>query len=193
MVRLLRIRSLQQMGFALDEIRECLDDKSFTPVRVLDMHLNRLRERLDQTGRLCHRLETLLQHLRGEQEVSVGEFLQAIEEMTMFEKYYTPEQLKQLEERRKQVGEDRIREVEAEWPRLIAEVRAEMAKGTDPADPKVLTLAARWQALVEEFTGGDEGIRQSLKSMYTNEPEASERQGLDPEIMSYVGRSMRRD
>ena len=53
-------------------------------------------------------------------------------------------------------------------------------------------LATRWQALVEEFTGGDPGIRGALKNMYANEPQAQERQGLDPEIMNYVGRSLGR-
>ncbi len=38
----------------------------------------------------------------------------------MFEKYYTPEQMEWFQQRRLQVGEERIREVEAEWPRLIA-------------------------------------------------------------------------
>jgi hypothetical protein len=50
--------------------------------------------------------------------VSVEEFLRTIKEVTMseqFSKYYTPEQLQQLAERRGVVGEQRIREVEAEW------------------------------------------------------------------------------
>ena len=36
--------------------------------------------------------------------------------------WHTPEQMEKLEDRRKVVTEERIREVEAEWPVLIAEV-----------------------------------------------------------------------
>jgi MerR family transcriptional regulator, thiopeptide resistance regulator len=36
--------------------------------------------------------------------------------MSMFEKYYTPEQLQQLEERRQQLGDETIKQVESEGP-----------------------------------------------------------------------------
>ncbi len=108
----------------------------------------------------------------------------------MYERYYTPEQLQQLEERRRELGEDRIREVEAEWPRLMAEVQAELDRGTDPCDARVQALAARWKGLVEEFTGGNEGIRQSLGNLYQNEDNV---RGMDMAsmrpMMEYVGRA----
>ena len=86
--------------------------------------------------------------------------------MNRVEKYYTPEQMEWLKERRETVGDERIREVEAEWPRLMAEVRAAIDAGTDPSDPHVQALAARWQGLVQEFTDGNPGIEKSLRTMY---------------------------
>ena len=71
-------------------------------------------------------------------------------------------QMVYLEQRGRQVGEARIREVEAEWPRLMAEM-GRVERGTDRADPRVQELARRWRALIEEFKGGDPGIRQSLE------------------------------
>ena len=109
----------------------------------------------------------------------------------MFEKYYTPEQLKELEERRNLVGEERIREVENEWPHLMAEVRAELDRGTDPADPRVQALADRWMALVQEFTGGNPGISDSLGRMYQQESTVA---GMDTapirELGEYITRAM---
>ena len=108
----------------------------------------------------------------------------------MFEKYYTKEQLDQLAERREVVGEERIQEVEAEWPRLMAEVGREMEKGTPPTDPKVQELARRWNALIEEFTGGDPGIRNSLGQMYASEENVA---GMDVgpirEMGEYLGKA----
>src|SRR5262249_30294735 len=132
-VRLLQIRSLRQLGFSLDEIREFLKRRAFSPRRVLEKHAARLREEAEAKRRLCDRLEALAEKMRSAEDVPVEEFLSAIEEMTMFEKYYTPEQLKELKERAEKIGPARIKEVEAEWPKLMAEVRAEMEKGTDPS------------------------------------------------------------
>ncbi|MCA8975198.1 MAG: MerR family transcriptional regulator, partial [Planctomycetes bacterium] len=57
--RLLRIRSLQQLGMTLDEIRACLDDREFTVVEVLDRNIVRLRQQAAESERLCARLERL--------------------------------------------------------------------------------------------------------------------------------------
>src|SRR5262245_45766884 len=168
--RLLTIRSLQQMGFSLEEIRSCLDDRRIPLVRVLEMHVARLREQLDRTRRLCERIDLVVDQLRANRGPPLGEILKTIEEIDMLEKYYTPEQLAELKERGDELGPERIKAVEAEWPRLIAAVRAEMDKGTPPTDPKVQALAKRWNELIEMFTGGNPGIRESLARMYQNEP-----------------------
>ena len=46
-----------------------------------------------------------------------------------FEKYYTPEQLQYLEERRREIGEERIRAAEAEWAELIHGASARLDGG----------------------------------------------------------------
>jgi len=80
----------------------------------------------------------------------------------MIERHYTREQLEWLAERREQIGEEAIKEVEAEWTRLIAAVRERMDAGADPADPAVQKLAARWRELVAMFHGNNEGIREAV-------------------------------
>ena len=84
----------------------------------------------------------------------------------------------------------RIREVEAEWPRLIAEMKFEMEAGTDPAGERVQELTRRWQALVAEFTGGNPEIAATVKRMYENEPEVRDRAGVDPALFEYVSRAI---
>src|SRR4029077_10706845 len=116
--------------------------------------------------RPADRLEAPSDALDKAEIAAADEFLTTIEEMTMIEKYYTPEQLEYLRKRREEAGEageERIRQGPALWADLIAAFRAEMEKGTDPADPKVQALEKRRQGLVNEFTGGDPGIEQSLK------------------------------
>ncbi len=168
-VRLQQIKSLRQLGFSLEEIRACLDRPDFSPHRVIELHIARLREQIALQQGLCARLEALAEGLRSAGEVSVEAFLHTIEVISMVEKYYTPEQLEELKERRQTLGEERIRQVEAEWPELMAQVRAEMDKGTDPADERVQGLARRWMGLINEFTGGNPWIEHSLRTMYRQE------------------------
>ena len=103
--------------------------------------------------------------------------------MSRMERYYTPEQPEQLERRAAALGEDGLRRAEAEWAELIAAVEAERAAGTDPADP----LVERWTGLIEQFTGGDPGIRASLKRMYAAEgPERASRGAVNAATMAYA-------
>ena len=66
---------------------------------MLELHLARLREQIRRQQLLCGRLERIAERLRAAEEVSAEELIQSIEAMTMFEKYYTPEQLEQLAKR----------------------------------------------------------------------------------------------
>mgnify|MGYP001073096332 CR=1 FL=1 len=81
------------------------------------------------------RLEAIAAHMCAAEEVSAAEFMQTIKEINMAEKYYTPEQMEAIKQRGQQLGEERIRQVEAEWPELIAQVRAAIDQGADPASP----------------------------------------------------------
>jgi hypothetical protein len=107
------------------------------------------------------------------------------------EKYYTPEQLEELRKRRAQLGDERIRQVETEWPTLIEQVRAERDRGTPPTDERVRQIAKRRMELVNEFTGGHPGIAQSLGRMWQQEQSIH---GIETaplrELMEYVSKAL---
>src|SRR5436305_6753904 len=98
--RLQQVVSLRQLGFSLEQVRDCLDRPGFSPLEVIGLHVARLREQIELQRKLCERLEGLAAYFRAAGEVSADEFLRAIEEMTMIETYYTPEQLETLRQRR---------------------------------------------------------------------------------------------
>jgi DNA-binding transcriptional MerR regulator len=186
-VRLQQILSLRQMGFSLDQIRDLLDRRGIEPRRVIALHIARLRQQMATQQQLIERLESLAAHCES---ADADEFLKTMEMMTMFEKYYSKEQLETLAKRREMLGEDKMRDVQEEWPRLIASVREEMERGTDPKDPKVQALAKRWQELIEMFTGGDAGITQSLANFYRGEPQFAADQGLGGAVSDYVKKAL---
>jgi hypothetical protein len=154
-------------------VRRCLDRQGFPLERVVRLHLARLKERIELQRRLCDRLESVSSRLTSGEAVSSEEFIETVMEVIdmseRLDRYYTPEQLEYLEQRRNEVGEERIRQVEAEWAELMEQVRAEMEAGTDPSDERVQALAGRWMGLIGEFTGGDPGIARSLGNMWQQE------------------------
>jgi DNA-binding transcriptional MerR regulator len=188
--RLYRVLALRQLGLRLDEVRTLLDDGADLREAVR-RHLADVERRLADQEDLRRRLAALLELLERGDDPGTDDVIATIERMTMLEKYYTREQLAQLEERRRELGDEAIARAEREWVELIEAVEAERRAGTDPADPRVQALAERWQALIEQFTGGDPGIRRSLQRMYEEEGvETASRGAVSPELMAYAQRAI---
>ena len=179
--RLYRIVSLRSLGFPLDAIAQALDSQAFDPKEAVDDHLRRLEAQIAQEQQLLEKLRMLRERLDAD------DFLTTIEELTMRERYYTPEQLDQLEQRRQQLGEDAIKDVEREWGEIFATLKQEMDSGTDPADPRLRPIGDRSRELIEMFTGGDPGIQASLKRMYETEGSEKASRGMaDPAVFAYL-------
>jgi DNA-binding transcriptional MerR regulator len=186
--RLYRLLALRGLGLPLDEIGALLETSAGV-AETVRRHLERVERQATALNELRARLTRLLAALDGEEDSS-QRFLDALEAMSMFEKYYTPEQLGQLEERRQQLGEDEITRVEQEWKDLYAQVREHRERGTDPSDPAVQALVRRSGELIRMFTGGDPGIAASLQRMYEQEGPARASRGVaDPADLEYLERA----
>ena len=181
--RLYRIVSLRSLGFPLEAIAAALDRDGFDARTAVEEHLRGLEDQIERDRALRRTLRSLLDRL------GTDDFLTTIEEMTMHQRYYTPEQLEQLETRRRDLGDRAIKDVEREWGEIFATLRAEMEAGTDPADPRLRPIARRGRELVAMFTGGDPGVKQSLNEMWQNEDPAKLSRGMvDGEVMGYYAK-----
>jgi MerR family transcriptional regulator, thiopeptide resistance regulator len=189
--RLQQVVSLRNVGIPLEQIRNLLDRRGTSARDVISLHLDRLREQMRLQQALCARLEAVAARLDQAGTVSADELIQTIEATTMLEKYYTPEQQAELKARAEALGPEQIASVEAEWPRLMAQVQAELDGGTDPAEPRVQALAARWMELVQAFTGGNPGIAAAARNVWQQE---STVHGIDTgnmrALMAYVQRAL---
>ena len=189
--RLYQIVALRQLGMGLEQIGAVLEGAA-DPMHVVKQHLEAIERALDLHGELRDRLLAVLATLDRSEEPTTDEFLEAVEVMSKMEQYYTPEQLTQLEERRKELGEDGMLRAQQEWGDLIDEAKALKDSGVDPTDARVQAIVTRWNELIEAFTGGDPGIRASLRKMYESEgPEKASRNMVDPELMEWVARAQR--
>lgn len=191
--RLQRIVSLRHVGLSLEEIGDCLDRPGYSLERVLEMQLHRLDEAAARQQRLRGLLEHLRDRLRSSGGATLDELTRTIEVTMSYDKYYTPDQLRQLERRREELGDRRMEEVQREWKELFAAYGDAMDRGLDPASREVQALARRSAALIEEFTGGDPAIRESLGSMYRAEGADNVLEGhgmqMRPGLWEFMGRA----
>ncbi|MFN2499125.1 MAG: TipAS antibiotic-recognition domain-containing protein, partial [Pyrinomonadaceae bacterium] len=79
-----------------------------------------------------------------------------------------------------------------DWAVLIREVEAAVKAGEDPTSDKAQGVAARWMALVENFTGGNRAIQEGLNKMHadkSNWPSTKPRPYSD-EAMAFIRQAM---
>jgi DNA-binding transcriptional MerR regulator len=189
--RLYRVLALRRLGLSLEEIGAVLEREGPGLAEAVAAHLVRVEEQLAAQVSLREQLVRIRDVLAEAGEPSVEELVDTIEVMTMHDRYYTPEQLADLQRRRDALGEEGMAQAQRDWAELIAEVEAERERGTDPGSPRVQALMDRWGALVAAFTGGDPGIKASLQAMYDEQgAEQASRGVMSPEVMAYVGRAM---
>src|SRR5258708_33548659 len=61
--RLQQVRSLRELGFSLEEIGNCLSQSEFSPLEVINLHLDRLAKQIELQQKLRERLESISAHL----------------------------------------------------------------------------------------------------------------------------------
>jgi DNA-binding transcriptional MerR regulator len=183
--RLYEIRALRDLGLPLQEIPAAL---SADPRATLEGHLERVADDVERGRRLQSLLQGILERVDS---ASGHDYMEAIQAMTMLDKYYTPEQLEQLERHRNELGDEAEQLYHREWAELIATAKEHYEKGTDPSDPQMQDVARRWRELIELFTQGDPELLTSLKTMFQEEgPERASQGQIDAGLMQYVGRAL---
>src|SRR5262249_47291625 len=147
--------ALRRLGLSLEDVSAALAAEGPDLRAAVESHLARVDAQLAAQRELRRRLVGILDAFDRLGGPSADPIIDAIEVMTMSERYYTPEQREQLAARADKLGEDRLRAYEREWAELIAAFERERAAGTDPADPRLRPLAEKWRGLIQAFTGGD--------------------------------------
>lgn len=181
--RLYQVLALRQLGLGLDQITDLLTGTVAMP-QVLSAHRDFLAAQLAATQDLHALVAALAATVESSPDASAERFLELIRRTVMvddtFKQYFTEEQLTQLAQRREELGEHNIRQVEAAWSELIPKVDAAIAAGMDPTAPEAQQLAAQWMELLEGFHGGDAGLRDSLYRMQAGEAERIESEFCGP-------------
>lgn len=145
----------------------------------MDRQIAALGRQIAHAGELRDQLVHLQGQLREGREPELADWLTTLELMTMYDKYFTKEELKRLPLHTNPA-------CLAEWDALILEVRKAMDSGLPASDPSAQKLAEHWMIMLERDTGGDPEFVVRVTQMQAEEPAIRERNGITPEIEAYV-------
>ena len=178
--RLHRILALRRFGLALADIGTTLIRADLSLATVVARQIGLLTEQIQQAKALRSRLSKLQGQLADGQEPDLADWLTTLEHMTMYDKYFSQEELTQLP------IYTQADDVEPEWQALVAQVQALMDAGTDPGDPQAQVLATQWMAMVRRDTGNNPILFAKLNAMHEHEPSVQERTGISPQMMTFI-------
>ncbi len=169
--RLQQIVTLKFIGFSLKDIKELLNRESFDLADALKIQRNILKDkrmRIDSAVKAIEKAEDALSNAETDWEAfaKIVEVITMEHNMDWVKKYYTEEQLENLSSRWNPEMQEKVSQ---DWNDLFNDIREAKANGEDPASEKSQSFVKRWDDLINQFTGGDAGIFQSLKNLYADQ------------------------
>lgn len=170
--RLQQVVTLKFIGLPLKQIKRLLDHGALdlsTTLRLQREILVEKRRRIAAAIEVIEQAEEVVASGREPIIEALARIIEVIEMQNNWDwvkKYYTEEQLAELAAR----GTPEVLERgQREWAALIKEVEQAVAEGVDPSSERAQSLAARWNGLIEEFTGGNPEILANLKRLYADQ------------------------
>jgi|SRR5579859_4811848 len=188
--RLMQIALLKRAGFSLAEIGLLLARDVHKAAEVLTTRIAVLEKDLTAKSKALDSLRLAARRLGSASTLNVDELLESIAMTDTLKVELTDAERAELLQRAEKLGEAGMQEAQQAWPKLIAEVKAAMAAGTPPTDPKVVDMGRRWHALVQAFTGGNPSIARKLRDAYQQQPKALAARGMSPDMFPYMRQAM---
>jgi DNA-binding transcriptional MerR regulator len=178
--RLHRIQALRRFGLSLADIGAYLTRPDLPLATVVAQQIEMLTQQIEQADALRSRLSRLHGQLAQGEEPDLADWLTTLEQMTMYDKYFSQDELKQLP------LYTQADKVEGEWKALVGAVGKLMAGGATPADPKAQELARQWMTMIRRDTGGNPVLFAKLNTMHEQEPSVQSQTGITPGMMKFV-------
>ncbi len=183
LARLHRIQALRKFGMALADIGAYLDSPGASPISIVARQIAALDLQIAETARMRDTLLMVHAQLSHGESPELATWLTTLEQMTMYDKYFSKAELQELPLYRN-------KDAQAEWKQLVAQVSEMMASGVPARDDAAKQLARHWMALLERDTGGNQALLSQLDSMHANEPSVQRETGISPHLKGYIMRAI---
>lgn len=197
LARLEQIVVLKFLGLSLREIGEVLRQET----AALPQTLRRQQEVLTEKRRQLDKAISVIAKANrsiGRGDESDWRILETIiKEISMqrdkawMGQYFSETAKAKIEERKALWSPELQEQIDKRWKQLFADVEASLHE--DPASNKAQSLAARWQALVNEFTGGDPEIQKGLNALYSDRGNWPKdwKAPTTPEVHEFIAKAMK--
>jgi len=181
-VRLYQIQALRRLGLSLPEVDTVLKERGASLPEIVDRQIEELNDRIEHAEALKTRLVHLRDVLAQGDEPVVGDWLAAVELITLYDRHCSPEELHRLLAHRHRGIDD--------WRALIVDVRTAMTSGVAPDSDQAQSLGHRWRDLMLSNVGGDTTLAIKVKLAYADRPDLQARMqaqsGLGPDVVEYL-------
>ncbi len=181
--RLHMIQTLAKAGLELAEIRDFLKQRSLSLAELLDGQITLLDKQLRSIHTLRNRLVELRTGLTDDATPDLESWLQTLELMNMYDRWFSKEELQQLPFA---VEKEALADI---WSGLVREVKHLLEQNVSVTDARATDLASRWMERLEQDTAGKPEFLTRLNEMHSVEPQMQEQTGITPEITDYITRA----
>ncbi|WP_368745317.1 MerR family transcriptional regulator [Enterobacter hormaechei] len=181
--RLHMIQALAKAGLELAEIRDFLEQRSLSLAELLDGQITLLDKQLRSIHTLRNRLVELRTGLTDDATPDLESWLQTLELMNMYDRWFSKEELQQLPFA---VEKEALADI---WAGLVTEVKYLLEQNVSVTDARATDLASRWMERLEQDTAGKPEFLTRLNEMHSVEPQMQEQTGITPEITDYITRA----
>jgi DNA-binding transcriptional MerR regulator len=201
--RLEQIVALKFIGVPLKQIRGHFERKGAPldgALRAQRRVLESKRQLLDRAIAAIHQAERAIRNGHAPETAAFKKIIEVIimqDNQNWTDQYANDAARTKIAERRKLWSPELQERVSRQWMELIGEVEAAVEHKEVPAGAPAGELARRWKALVEEFTGGDPDITESVKNVWAdraNWPAEAQKQAqplrITPQVWSFIQQAM---
>jgi len=174
--RLHQIQALRSFGMSLADIGLYLDSPEGSPLAVVERQLVLLDRQMREAEQVRKHLLRLHTELAQDGRPDLSTWLDSLEQMSMYEKYFTQDELARLP----LYHDDAIK---AQFKSLTEEAQALMRAQVAPDAPAAQDLGRRWLDTFGRGTNGDAELAARINLMMTREKGSAE---VPEDLMQYM-------
>ncbi|MFC5550989.1 MerR family transcriptional regulator [Massilia aerilata] len=174
--RLHQIQALRSFGMSLADIGLYLDSPAASPLAVVERQLAALDRQIAEAARVREQLQRLHGELAAGGQPDLSTWLDSLEQMSMYEKYFTQDELARLP-----MYHDEA--VKAQWKGLVEEAQELIRTQVAPDSETAKAFGQRWLEAFGRGTGGDPDLAARINLMAQRENGAP---SLPSEVLTYM-------
>ena len=181
--RLHQIQALRSFGMTLADIGTLLAGSGISSLAIVDRQLAVLDRQINDAARMREQLQRMQTLLATGETPDLASWLTTLEHMTMYEKYFTQDELNNLA----LCHDDAVKE---QWRAIVEEAAALLQSDTPPDHPSAKDMGLRWMTMLDRDTAGDPSVQARLTIMLDSEPSVQQGTGITLAIRDYIAAIM---